>query len=71
MNRINPEKLLQSKWTACVPRNKEKHFMVTQLIRNEDEQVESCILEAVMTKKEYPLPWQDLKDHTRWQMGWK
>ncbi|NLZ79547.1 MAG: TIGR02450 family Trp-rich protein, partial [Gammaproteobacteria bacterium] len=29
MHRINPKKLLHSKWTAVSPVNKEKHFMVT------------------------------------------
>ncbi|PAM39480.1 hypothetical protein CEJ63_25450, partial [Acinetobacter baumannii] len=28
MNRVNPAKLLLSKWTAASPRNKEKHFLV-------------------------------------------
>ena len=36
MNRINPAKLLLSKWTAARPRNKEKHFLVTELFRDED-----------------------------------
>jgi tryptophan-rich hypothetical protein len=31
MNKINPEKLLKSKWTAAQPKNREKHFMVTEV----------------------------------------
>ena len=36
MNRINPAKLLLSKWTAARPRNKEKHFLVTELFRDDE-----------------------------------
>lgn len=28
MNQINPSKLLNSKWTAVKPINREKHFLV-------------------------------------------
>lgn len=71
MVKINPEKLLQSKWTAVQPRNKEKHFMVVELIRNDEERVEFCLLEAVMTHQVYKLAWQELKDEAIWLMGWK
>jgi tryptophan-rich hypothetical protein len=48
---INPEKLLLSKWTAVQPRNKENHFIVTRLIRNEQEEtVVECILEATSVR---------------------
>lgn len=69
-NQINPAKLLLSKWTATVPRNKEKHFLVTRV--NEDEQaiIVTCTLEAVLTKQEYEIDWHDLKDHSRWLAGW-
>ena len=36
MNRINPAKLLLSKWTAAHPRHKEKHFLVTELFRDDE-----------------------------------
>ena len=29
---LNPRKLLHSKWTAVNPQDKEKHFLVTQII---------------------------------------
>jgi len=50
MNRINPNKLLLSKWTAVKPRQKERHFMVTKLIRAENEEIIACELEAVITR---------------------
>ncbi|HIE85335.1 MAG TPA: hypothetical protein EYP91_00515 [Gammaproteobacteria bacterium] len=31
MNRINPKKLLQSKWAAVTPAKKIKHFLVTEI----------------------------------------
>ncbi|TVQ70139.1 MAG: TIGR02450 family Trp-rich protein [Oceanospirillales bacterium] len=71
MNRINPEKLLQSKWTAVIPQNKEKHFIVTELLRDEQEQVTHCILQAVMTHQEYQLDWKTLKNDADWRIGWK
>ncbi len=69
-NQINPAKLLLSKWTAVLPQRKEKHFLVTRV--NEDEQgiVITCIVEAVLTHREYEMDWQDLKDNTRWLAGW-
>ena len=70
MNRINPRKLLDSKWTAVAPQNKEKHFLVTRLIREEDIIV-ACVLEAVHSKREQTLPWRALQDDGVWRMGWK
>ncbi|QJR00198.1 TIGR02450 family Trp-rich protein [Halomonas sp. PGE1] len=71
MNTINPEKLHHSKWTAAKPRNKEKHFLVTALERDEEENVVAVVLEAVYTRRETTLPWQDLKDDATWLMGWR
>ncbi|MBT9099857.1 TIGR02450 family Trp-rich protein [Methylovulum psychrotolerans] len=67
---INPQKLLLSKWTAVTPANKEKHFLVTRLIKDEQEVVIACILEAVINHNEYEIAWNLLKDKTIWQMGW-
>ena len=70
MNAITPEKLHHSKWTAAKPRNKEKHFLVTALERDEEENVVAVVLEAVYTRRETTLPWQALKDDATWRMGW-
>lgn len=70
MNRINPDKLLMSKWTAVRPSHKERHFMVTRLYYQADDRVSTCLLEAVLTRNSYRLPWADLKDETKWQPGW-
>ncbi|OAZ97074.1 TIGR02450 family Trp-rich protein [Halomonas sp. G11] len=71
MNTINPSKLHHSKWTAVQPRNKEKHFMVTQLIRDEDENVVDVVVEAIYSHRETVMPWQHLRDDSVWKMGWQ
>ena len=71
MNRFNPKKLLNSKWTAAQPENKELHFIVIKLIKNEDETITGCVIEAVMTKNNYQLTLEALKNTDTWIMGWK
>lgn len=70
MNKINPKKLLRSKWTAVHPTNKEKHFLITELKLDDDGEVIHCLIEAVFTKREEAINWQDLKDSERWVQGW-
>ena len=71
MNRINPEKLLLSKWTTLKPVNKERHFIVTGLLRSDDKKVIACELEAVINKNSVEIDWQQLKDSSNWVLGWK
>jgi len=71
MNRINPDKLLMTKWSAVEPKRKERHFIVTGLVRNEEGTIIACELEAVINKNVYQAEWQELKDSTIWIMGWK
>ncbi|GLH17837.1 tryptophan-rich conserved hypothetical protein [Pseudomonas sp. B10] len=71
MNRINPRKLLLSKWTAAHPQNREKHFLVTELIRDEEGTVLEVELQAVLTQRSERLDWQVLKDSEHWLLGWK
>lgn len=70
MNRINPEKLLRSKWTALQPRNRERHFIVTRLFRDADETIIACELEAVINKKSRQIDWRELRQSDCWNMGW-
>lgn len=70
MNRINPKKLLLSKWTAVTPQNKERHFIVTELIKDDDNQITGCQLEAVINHHVYAIDWQLLKNSEQWRMGW-
>ncbi|KIA80940.1 TIGR02450 family Trp-rich protein [Chromobacterium amazonense] len=70
--RLNPDKLLNSKWTAAAPRNKEKHFLVVALNRHApDGPVQTVTLEAVYTRRQSELPWRALTDAAQWLQGWK
>ncbi|WP_339843804.1 TIGR02450 family Trp-rich protein [uncultured Halopseudomonas sp.] len=70
MNRINPEKLMLSKWTAIRPQNREKHFVVISCQRDEDDNVTTVEIEAVLTRRSDTVPWQCLQDASKWRMGW-
>ncbi len=71
MNRINPDKLLNSKWTAVRPEGRQRHFIVTRLIESEDGLITACEIEAVLTRQVSELDWRELKDSSQWLMGWK
>ncbi|WP_248748991.1 TIGR02450 family Trp-rich protein [Pseudomonas sp. MWU15-20650] len=71
MNRINPAKLLLSKWTAAQPRNKEKHFLVIELFRDEEGTVLDIELQAIMTRRAERLAWQTLQNADVWRIGWQ
>lgn len=69
---VNPKKLINSKWTAVTPSDKEKHFMVTKLIPPEDvdQAIKLIELEAVYSKRTQTLPWQQLNETSMWLQGW-
>ncbi|SDU60462.1 MULTISPECIES: TIGR02450 family Trp-rich protein [Pseudomonas fluorescens group] len=71
MNRINPRKLLLSKWTAAHPQNREKYFLVTELIRDEEGTVLEVELQAVLTQRSERMDWRTLQDNENWVLGWK
>lgn len=71
MNRFNPRKLLLSKWTAALPQNREKHFLVTELFCDEEGTVLEIELQAVLTKRSTQLDWHALQDDAHWKMGWR
>ncbi|MGS0695038.1 TIGR02450 family Trp-rich protein [Shewanella sp. 0m-4] len=71
MNRLNPKKLLHSKWTAIKPKEKQKHFMVTKVEFDEEGEVSLCIIEAVLTRTEYQINWRELMQQRNWNFGWK
>lgn len=70
MNTVNPKKLLNSKWTAVSPQNKEKHFIVTEVEFDELQNLCHCMIEAVMSKRSFTLQWRELRDTKRWLCGW-
>jgi len=71
--RVQPAKLLHSKWTAAVPLNREKHFMVVALVKPvaPDAPVEVVTIEAVLTGRTFDLPWRTLRDPAVWLQGWR
>jgi len=71
MNRINPAKLHNSKWTAVNPIKREKHFLLSDIKFGEDSLVISCKLEAIISKKLYSIDWTELKNQEKWIQGWK
>jgi len=71
MNRLNPRKLLLSKWTAIQPLNREKHFLVTELFCDEVGNVLAIELQAVLSQRNERLDWRLLQDAQCWQMGWR
>ena len=68
---LNPGKLLLSKWTARQPRNREKHFLVTELYRDDEGTVLQVELQAVLTRRSERLDWRLLQDTQHWRMGWQ
>jgi tryptophan-rich hypothetical protein len=71
MNTVNPKKLQHSKWTATTPRDREKHFLVTDVQCDDAGIPKTCILEAIHSRREIELSWRDLADSGRWQIGWR
>ena len=70
-HRLNPRKLLLSKWTAVHPQNREKHFLVSQLFCDEDGTLLHIELQAVHSQRCQRLDWRALQDPLHWQVGWK
>lgn len=71
MNKVNPKALLHSKWTKVEIKNKEKHFIITKVVKDEDQNVVECIIEAVISNNEYSINWRDLKSPLDWKIGWQ
>ena len=69
--RLDPRKLLLSKWTAAQPRDRERHFLVIQLIRDERDDLLAVELQAVVSGRSQRLDWHALKDAQRWLQGWR
>ncbi|USX24425.1 TIGR02450 family Trp-rich protein [Oxalobacteraceae bacterium OTU3CINTB1] len=70
--RLNPQKLKLSKWTAVTPANKEKHFMVVEVVEPSEEgcAVVDIVLEAVHSRRRQTMPWRELTDGAKWRQGW-
>ena len=72
MNPLNPKKLLLTKWTAVTPLAKQKHFLVSRLVKPElpTDPVELVEIESVFSKATQLIPWRDLQNNDVWRQGW-
>jgi len=72
MNPLNPKKLLLTKWTAVVPVARQKHFLVSRVIKPElpEEPIELVEIEAVLSKATQVIPWRALQNDEVWRQGW-
>ena len=68
---LNTKKLLNSKWTSVKPIKKEKHFLITELELDGNDNVIHCLIEAVISHRVQPINWTELKENERWIQGWK
>jgi hypothetical protein len=61
MNRLNPKKLLLTKWTAVKPVAKQKHFLVSRVIQPElpTDPIERVEIEAVFSKAPQVIAWRE------------
>ena len=73
MARVSPKKLLATKWTACTPLNREKHFAVVDVDRDprDAQRVVRVTLEALLTRRRWTIEWRELNDAARWLAGWR
>ena len=72
MNPLNPKKLLLTKWTAVIPLAKQKHFLVSRVIKPEmpTDPIEFVEIESVFSKVNQIIPWRDLQNDDIWRQGW-
>ena len=69
-NKVNIKKLLNSKWTAINPENKEKHFVVVAVGYDEYGAISACFIEPVATNRVISINWEELKNRDTWLHGW-
>ena len=67
---ISPKKLLNSKWTAVDPVNKEKHCLVTKIEIEKCGRVNHCQMQAIYSQRLFLIDWQDLKNPDKERPGW-
>jgi len=73
MTPLHPKKLLLTKWTAVNPIAKNKHFLVSRVIKPElpELAIEWVELEAVYSNAVRRIHWRQLQDETIWRRGWQ
>ena len=66
MNSIDPPKLLGSQWTARLPLDREKHFVVREVIPSRRK----VSLEALSSGRRFEVAWSEFEDDAVWLAGW-
>ena len=68
MNPLNPKKLLLTKWTAVTPLAKQKHYLVSRVIKPDmpTDPIELVEIESVFSKATQIIQWRDLQDDGVW-----
>jgi tryptophan-rich hypothetical protein len=72
MNPLNPKKLHLTKWTAVTPIAKQKHFLVSKVIKPDvsTDPIEFVEIEAVFSKATQVIAWRELQNEGVWRQGW-
>jgi tryptophan-rich hypothetical protein len=70
--KLNPKKLLLSKWTAVQVVAKQKHFLVSRVVLPDDlnSPITEIEIEAVYSGNKQIILWRELQDSSRWKQGW-
>jgi len=70
--KLNPKKLLLTKWTAVEVVAKQKHFLVSRVLQPEDLSlpITEIEIEAVYSGNKQIILWRELRDSRRWKQGW-
>jgi tryptophan-rich hypothetical protein len=71
-NVIHPKKLLGSSWTATLPKERDKHFIIVAVVKRSvaGQKDRSVRLRAVLSGRERLVGACELADHTQWKQGW-
>ena len=71
-NRVLRKHLLNSKWTAVEPADRDKHFLVKRVLgaKAEDSENDLVELEAILSKRLHRVSPRELSDVARWRAGW-
>ncbi len=72
-NPLDPGKLMLTKWTATLPQQQEKHFLVTGLLMPDPPgtPVVHVQIEAVHSRRTRVIEWRELRDVAVWRQGWR
>lgn len=70
--KLNPKKLLLSKWTAVQVVAKQKHYLVSRVVQPEDFNlpITQIEIEAVYSGEKRIIFWRELQDSLSWKQGW-